>query len=540
VCAKLVSDSAPITLATIVPTMSACGVERQASAFAEDLCTAGIWQRSGTVFLFEHEIWRAYFTACAMIAQPSWATPIALAQWVTTTAVADLISILPFAMGMLRDRPRQRALVDALLERDVELYFRALRTRPVAQGLGSMNENDHTLYVLTELRSGYVDLVTRYVPKLKPWLQPWRQGDGGEEARGETPVVAGTLTESGLRHSWGFAPSDGPIAIVEHLSRGDRPRYAPTRGVSISGTTLGDHLRVDSARLISARSLMDQLKELCKEGQLPPVAWLARERFKTMVKHLGFSEFLEGDWHRRDVKSLVSWARQVGSVEEVDFLSGSGPIHGREFVEIGEQLIRDGNGDAAVWDLALPGPDRSTNGGFFSRSYSQARKLERVRAAYRATVETYKSLCEQYFDKLTPQMFYAQGPARPVVRLMPDTQHAPTSLHVWWQLVDTWEEAAQPDVALVQGSPNLDALADAMRADCARLRRPFHSFTFSTGRFDWAPWDEGVTNEVRQLLTKDIERIGSLLESVSPPATPGTRSTGITGSQGPGRWRHAL
>jgi hypothetical protein len=269
---------------------------------------------------------------------------------------------------------------------------------------------------------------------------------------------------------------------------------------------------------------MDQVKELCEKGPLPRVGWIARERFKTIVKQLGFSEFLDGEWHRRDVTGLVSWARQLlGTIGEADaVMSANAPWRDpvdvddlRELVEIGEQLIRDGDGGTAVWDLALPGPDKASHGGFFSLSYSPSRKLARVRAAYRAVVETYRYLCEQYFDALTPQMFYAQCPARPVIRLMPDTPYAPTGLRVWWQLVATWEDAAQPDVALDNGPPSMDALADAMKSDCARLRRPFHTFTMSTGRFDWAPWDESVTNEVRQLLTSDIDHIERSLRGAS-------------------------
>jgi nucleoside phosphorylase len=523
VCARLVGDAGPITLPTIASALSACGVTREASVFANDLCAAGIWQRSGTVFVFEHEIWRTYFGACAMTAQAAWATPAALTQWATTTAAADLISVLPFVTGLLRDRPRQRALADALLRRDLDLYFRALRTRPVAEDISKLSVQDRTLYVLTELHSGYVDLVERYVPNLKPLLAPWTQGDGGEDARGEIPVVAGTHDETGLRHYWGFAPSGSPVATIEHLANGNR-RFAPARSLTVRSIALGDHLRVDSARLISARSLMDQLTKLCKEGPLPDVEWIARERFKTIVKELGFSQFLDGEWHTRNVNELLSWARQLlGSVQTADALVSANapwrnPISVRDLralVEIGERFVRSGDGGTTVWDLALPGPDQASQGGFFSLSYSTERKLERVRCAYRAIVETYRSLCEQYFDALTPQMFYAQCPARPIVRLMPDTPYAPTGLRVWWQVVETWEEAMQPDVALDQGSPNMDALADAMRADCVRLSRPFQSFTMSNGRFDWAPWDECVTNEVRQLLTGDMERVERLLKSAS-------------------------
>lgn len=60
-----------------------------------------------------------------------------------------------------------------------------------------------------------------------------------------------------------------------------------------------------------------------------------------------------------------------------------------------------------------------------------------------------------------------------------------------------------------------DALADQMRADCARFQRPFIRFTQSGRRSLWQPWEPVVTKEVRGMLSSDLKSIADWLAGAS-------------------------
>ncbi|HEX3477469.1 MAG TPA: hypothetical protein VHT91_20750 [Kofleriaceae bacterium] len=461
VCGILAGEPGPITLPTIAAALAASGIARDASQLADDLYAAGVWKRTGASFAFEHEIWRTYFLATALQSAPAWSDLTALAIWIGTTPLPELEQLMPFATGMIRTPALQRAMLDAAMHRDLRLYCLSLRTRATVELPAAMPALDRARHVLGELHAGYFGLVDRYFPALRSSLRPWCDGDGDEPSRGEKPVVVGTATETDLGYFLGFAPVSGPDVVIEEYNPGrGRSRHAPRYRHSRHGMRLGDDLRSDSTRLVGARLLLEELTRLCENRHLPPVGWIARERFRSLVRIVGSDGHLGRDYQLRTVASILGWANEQLSATGADDIliarpswnSDNDPPGLRALIELGRDLRAAGLGDTPISDLGLPGPDLLLPGGYFSNGYSSARKLERIAALYRAVTETYHALYEQYFVGLARHTHYAQFPARANVRILPDTPHGPTSVELWWEVVATWA-AASPQVSAVQRPP---------------------------------------------------------------------------------------
>lgn len=523
VCGLLAEASGPITLSAIAKALAACGVRREASQFADDLATAGLWKRTGATFVFEHEIWRTYFLATAMKAAPTWSEPGPLATWLGTTLLPELEQLLPFATGMIRTPALQRTLFDAVMGRDLRLYCRSLRTRATLE-FSAMPELDRACHVLAELHAGYVGLVDGYVPALRSRLYPWRDGDGEEHTRGEKAVVVGTSSDDYLAYHLGFAPAAGPDVILDEVAgppRSDRPPVGPRYRRSF---TIGDHLRADSSRLAGAQLLLEQLTTMCEKGRLPSIGWIGRERFRSIVHEFGRGGHLGASYWRRSVASVRRWADNELETAGVDDIQSSasswhlpgGPRGLRELVGLGNDLAAAGLAETSVSDLGLPGPDLQLPGGPFSNGYSDARKCERVDALYRAVTKTYRAMYEQYFSGLVGGAHYAQFPARAIVTILPATPNNPTWIELWWEVVDDWAHASPNVSAGPEMLPQRFAvLAEQQRVACARLGRPFVEFELSQGRAEWNPSEPAVTNAVREMLLHDLGRITDWLAGAS-------------------------
>jgi hypothetical protein len=478
VCGILSRAPGPITLSAIAAALSASGVARDASLFADDLCAAGLWKRTGATFGFEHEIWRTYFLATSLQMAPAWSDPVALTAWIGSTALSELDQLLPFATGMIRTSALQRALLEATMHRDLRLYCLSLRTRATVDALATMPAFDRARYVLGELHAGYVGLIDRHFAALRSRLQPWCDGDGEEALRDDKPVVGHRLS----RH------------------------YMST----------GDHLRSDSTRLVGANLLLKQLTKLCEYRQLPPIGWIARERFRSLVYTIGGYDHLGEDYWLRTVASILEWGEdQLRATGAEDILfggrswyPGEDPPRLRMVVELGRDLLKAGLGDISLADLGLPGPDLPSSGGYFSNGYSPDRKLERISALYRAVTETYHALYEQYFLGLARHTQYAQFPARANVRILPDTPHSPTAIELWWETVATSADATpQVSAGAAPSRTRIRSLADQQQAECERLGRPFVTFWFSHGHAEWNAWKPAVTDEVRDMLQHDLRQM---------------------------------
>jgi nucleoside phosphorylase len=524
VLAHLVRQDGPITLQHIATSIVICGVTRSASNFAEDLVSAGIWLRNGSIYSFEHEIWNTYFLAVAMQTDSAWRTPEHLAKWIEETPIPLLMQILPFASGLICDQILQRTLFDSLMRRDLELYLRCLRDRVEVTTLRTLSESERIKHVLTELYSGYINLIDLYVPALKPWLDPWCLGDGAELERGEKVVLGGNASKEALRFYWGFGLSGSPNVAVEKLDLDDSPRHSPKKGWSVHGIWLGEDLREDSGRLVGARKLFDQIKKIVTKGQLPPVGWIGRERFRSLTKDLGWGGFLGKDWEDCEVNSICDWTAEnlakAGDSELIILAGGEWHLTNsmsnlRELVTIGTLLVSDGLGKTSLKDLGLPGPDLNPRGGWFSKSYSQKQMFKRVKVLLASVIETYRALCEKYFNGLKDLLFFTQCPVRAVAHLLPDNQYSAACIDVWWEIVEDWKEAKKPIVRVGPQESSFERLANKFQEDCSRLHRPYITCFRAYGWDHWSPWDSAVTEEVKILLSHDIDRISRLMRLAS-------------------------
>jgi hypothetical protein len=95
--------------------------------------------------------------------------------------------------------------------------------------------------------------------------------------------------------------------------------------------------------------------------------------------------------------------------------------------------------------------------------------------------------------------------------VLPDRRSGPTGVEHYWEVVADWSQT-DPAVTASTGAEDtafetMEILAENTKADCARLQRPYVDFTFSQGRVEWNAWEPAVTNEVLEMLSRDIQRI---------------------------------
>jgi nucleoside phosphorylase len=521
VCARLAEKPACMSLPAVAQAIAACGVDWKASAFAERLYAAGIWRRQGALYVFEHQIWNAYFMAVGLQTTGRLCEPGKVAAWVADTEESELRSLLPFVSGLLSAPALQNALYTALLSRNLEMYLRSMRPRLSAapDPEASPGDSGWSVHCLEQVRRGYLDLVDTYVPALKPLLDPWMRGEGHEEDSGQKVVAAGTVDGKSLFYYFGFAPREAPDVMVE--SNADwlatkPPRYSPKCGYS-KRATAGDLVRQDSGRLLAAQVLFERLREISKQGELPPVGWIARERFRALARKVGESGALGGNWRKLTVLEFcVRVARMRRRCANARELALENRV-GDEFVTIdlvelssmGDRLAREHLGEVTIENLGLPGPDLAAPADtwVWSDCYSPQRRLARIKALYRATAQTYRAICEGYYTGLKEYFWYAQCPCRAVVQIRQGSSSAPVRLHHWWEVVPDWRTAMVPKVVLGEARPDHDALADQARADCSRFGRHFVTFWLGSGVGEWDPWEAAVTEEVARILEHDIRRI---------------------------------
>ncbi len=524
VSSYLANGTAGVTLEQVNDAIEKCGFAGTSSAFVEDMIGSGLWTRVASgLYAFEQESWRAYFRARDIYRQKIWSTTESIREWIRSTPEDDLRLILPFAVGLIADYSLLDALHQALLGRNVELYCRTLSAWSKPR---EPNEELRGLNHLQQIRQGYLEFVDRCIPGLRSFLEPWSQGKGDEEKHGQKVVIGGVMTDVSIQYYFGFAPCQVSDAFVEPARAFERPRYSPSLGHCIHSSAQRKDARPEPGRLAAARLLMSQVEELCKKRQLPPVGWIGRERFRTLVCRLGQALVLEENWHNLSVADVVICAKRLctelhlsepfttrssyphsgNSILTVGLVSE--PISLDEVIALGTTLTDAGHGDTRIWDLGLPTSKKKLRSRWLSETYSKSEKIARVCALYQAVVETYRSLCEDVLPGLREHLFYAQFPCRPVVQL----NEAPgiwmdVGWELKWEVVQDWEEA-KPRVSIgTARSTESDQLADQMRADCARFNRKFVQFSVSNmgPKNFWLPWSEAVTDEVLSLLMNDLK-----------------------------------
>lgn len=515
VCQGLAKSAGPISIAILNQARQEHAVESTPAELAENLCAVGVLERRGVTFVFAHEIWRSYFRIAALSSTTTLTTIDGVRDWVTATAEMELRIDLPFVGGALSDMALEDAFHDALLSRSLELYFRALATRGAATTFA--HDKPWELSCLERVHAGYFRLIERHFAGLARLLDPWIRGDRTEERRGLKPVTVGAVSQVGLQYHHGFGSIAGPDAIQTARREFDRGRqtYAPANGIVRRMTNLSlSGQRPDSGRLISAKVLLKEVRELLKAHTLPAIGWIARERFLSQARIVASASDWEKDWSTWTVNAVQTWlAAQRAQIygehpdsrpPQIVFGEYGRHVEIDDFEESIVALVREGHGERRVQDLELPGPDRGRDG---SIAYSRARKVARVKALFSAIADTYRLVCERCFPTARTHFLFAQFPCRAVVRV--DTAKGPrASWQVCWEVVREWDE--DPLVELVRGRPSwrdLDERAEVARNTCAELGRPYIDFTATeTGGKYW-PYQPVVTKWVADLLEDDIKRV---------------------------------
>lgn len=515
VCCYLVTNaSAPFDLRIINDALHSCGAAGSAGDFAEDMRAVGIWKQiTSGLYVFDHEIWKSYFRSVALAAAGYWSTSAQIKTWIQTTSIEELHTLLPFATGLITNFSLQEDMYSELLKRDLKLYCRSLRTRQKITGPTEKMKKS----CLQLVHSGYLELIDNYIPKIKPYLEPWIDGDGEEGIRGEKAVLRGTVDTSGISFCFGFAPPDVLDVDEEYMSIDQIPQFAPSKGFQIHNhSTRNGLLRADSGRLLGAQLLIKQLIELCKDGRLPSIAWIGRERFRNWAKNLGVNSFLPHMWQTLTVTKAVECIATLRSNYKDRVLFCFTPrdnIDPDEFISLGQCLIAEGHGETSIIDLGLPGPDLTpTQRGVYHNVelYSKEQALRRVRILYQAFMETYRQLCEQYFGKLKDYFWYAQCPCKPIIDLISEqTSTRPMWWSIYWEVVADWP--TEPDISSKPeqrlGYDFHKQLALRNRQACERYGRKFLFSSVSKIQGDWGIWDDEVTRFVTDELRQDLERI---------------------------------
>ena len=172
VCVQIVTRSERFSLVDVADAVRAADIDVKSPAFADDLVASGVWSRKGAgYFQFEHEIWRRHFQARALRESRRWDSKKGIQEWVASEDAAPLFALVPFAVSLI-ERPEDReALHNALLQRDLGLYLRGLAASPRSPATNAGPACEVTC--LQRLRDGYVDVIERWFPQLKPVLEPW-------------------------------------------------------------------------------------------------------------------------------------------------------------------------------------------------------------------------------------------------------------------------------------------------------------------------------------------------------------------------------
>ncbi|MCC6523595.1 MAG: metallophosphoesterase [Polyangiaceae bacterium] len=514
--------TAPIALENVASTLERYRLGGSASESAQELCAAGVWStRGGGLYDFAHEVWRTYFRMLALAAGGGLADEARVRAWLRDTSDEDLLAALPFAAGLIEDATLQDALLGALLQRNVRLYFRALATR-ADRGPSSPAVIGRAQRFLEEVSRGYFGFIEHVCPGLRLGMDPWYRGDGHEADRQERPTLFGALRGENVQYYLGFGPKSGPaVSIAGPFSVGQEapPEGSPVRGYSVQVVNLPrSGVRSDSGWLVGSQRAMKEL-ESCVRERLPAVGWVARERVQQCLAALaGCVDGLANwpDWTPRDVlKWLVSLAEsENGQLGEVALDPwGHSTVRLAVLQEAAQLLVAGGLGDVTVAQLRLPGPDRRPADRGDDQGYSDERLTQRLKALYGAVASTYRAVCEQCFPTVARQHFaFAQWPARMHVEVTPG--NFGFGIRTWWEVVEEWNQAPVVQIGgVAEAVDHVLSRAERTAADCSRWGRPFIGFGVSDRALRPLAYEWGtpVSDVVTEILLADVARLSKWL-----------------------------
>ncbi|AGP40434.1 ATP-binding protein [Sorangium cellulosum] len=530
-CTDLAQQGRRFGLAAVAESARRLGLAEGASAsHAEDLEASGVLRRDGAGFEFEHEIWRRHFEAKALLEGGRWDSPPGIREWVAVTDRSALFELLPFACGLIRGADTQEALLDALLEKDLELYIRAL---PLRADIRARERVDiFAERSLRALHRGYVDLVERHFAAFKDSIEPWCFGD----CEGQKAVLIGELHPPRLTYSFVLGSERADDVILAHDHRGGLALDAeatvdallpfpvdpssdasPMLGVTynegdrcVRGLDLARSLmRPGSTRLIAAELLINNIKEILKQKAIV-TPWSMREYFGSTLIHADRQGGYD-TWLRLTVAEamrLASLSLEVAPLpqdeNEPAFLNESelDAQNLRKIIAFGNCLVSYGLGESTVGDIVLPGPELVDG----EWRYTVERRVKRVEAFYQATAETYRLLCDGLSDEVKSQIHFSQWPCRAVVEIEVLDDNESAGWEMYWEACESW--GTPPIVHAVEGRSrllsNYEQLMVHERRSCKRWRRRFMGVRAKGTRGAWALWSEAVTEEVCDMLLDDL------------------------------------
>lgn len=538
VCAQLTRAPGRIHHKTIQKAIQEVGIEGSVREFEEDLEACGILRRDGTGYEFEHEIWRRSFEAKARADDGQWDTPEDVEKWVEASAPEELFSMLPFVAGLLREPAQQSAFFDALLSKNIELYFRALTMR--ASVRATMNEADWAGWCLQELYHGYVDLIERHFGGFSPSIEPWCFDNG----TGTSVVLHGSLGARSLDYSFGLGVE--PNILLRHDASASGARIATQDDVA-DGDPISDRegspilafsgnvdgriwhgmdlaltlMRPGSTRLVAAKLCLANLKNALGTG-LVLCPWFVRERFGSAFVSTEREGGFE-DWLKKSTAEIVVLAQcalrepEGEPVEAADgdcfFCPDFGADKIRDLVLFGNVLVEYGLGEVPLGSLVLPWEERGDDGQYV---YSEARRVERVCALYMAAAETYRLICEWFSAEVRELIFFSQWPCRAIVEIEMVGGKRNPGVCMYWDPCQDWD--SEPCVRAVfgrsemlRGEGGYPVLQEQARERCEGLGRRFDYLHTVDGSVSWAFSADAVTEVVVDLLRDDIEQLESLI-----------------------------
>jgi hypothetical protein len=502
-CELMLMCSYPTRLEELADVLKNLGSGFEPAEVAQRLVQAGILsKRRAGEYEYAHSIWRTHFRVRRDVRKLLAGSDAG--AWVKEVAPEDR-HLTTLLMASAIDKPDiQSTFLRALLGTDVGTYFNALRGRASIHSAAS--EKDHQRYCLEQVLFGRTELVSQCFPSLKRSLVPWN-GTGSEQQLDGAGIV-GFVSDGLIDYTLGLLPgNDRVCSSLDELYAGSN--YTQHRGC-----------RPDSGRLVSARSVLNEVKKLVDRRKLPGISWVGRERVRTLAFELYTHGVWTSDWNTITGAELKEWVQKglaevqkwkpTASAASLIFPSEFGKFwFASEILAVVEDLQQSGDADIPMDQLGLPGPDLPVDrSALFWEFYSPAQRIARVTALYSAVAETYRKICEIAFPGVSDEFLCGQGPLRAVVYV---SQTDP-GWSVWWEPVPLWGE---PPVVHDECSPESLLLCQSINQTYAIHGRD-NSWAFVEDRRGaWAPVHPEVTEIVSALLQEDLERLGRILEGAT-------------------------
>jgi hypothetical protein len=452
------------------------------------------------IFEFAHELWRLYFLLLGRLS----AAKTAPNQILTDIGAAELSLAGPVAAGLIDDPTIQAQVLDQLLPTDFEAYLTSTRAR--LDCASRMLPKAAAMYRYQEILGGLVTFVDVGTPGFRDWLHPWT-----------SPVESGTeigivgYFDAGQPRFGEFAlvrrrPEEPRIRLVDQPVQTVIERWDPKADWQVYQ---GELRSAAACRLFGLPHVVDSIKSLVGRYRLPVGRWTDIEtvqqyamRFcpkrgaSTLQQVIEFFE-AEADEVYLGRGHVSTTGGQKRAVRLRAFASPSA-ISAEELVAMAKRL--DSSPDVTISDLGLPTPEVLSYGESFELMYSIPRKIERLRAFFRAVVDTYREVCDQALPILKQAGFYSLGPVRAVAVVPRERERG---IMWWWEPVESWD--TDPDIRLGP-RPDHDSVFRDLELKAQRLGRQRVRLGVSEGRVSsWVPSEPSVLEFVCQrLLLKDL------------------------------------